>query len=292
MLKKTSLVHSALALSVVLSATTNVAFANEGTLSFGYIQDESPFSSLNSVTGQADGYTIELCQAIANSMKVESSDVTFTPMTLESGLQKLANNEIDVLCSAITPTAERRQSASFSIPVFQGGISAVLRQDASHDLKRVLEGKPAHQGPKWRATVNRGLANHTYVVHEQSVTETWVKQQVARLGVIANVVTVKTDAQGLEMVNSGEADAYFGEVSSLSSSLTKGNFNSLEMSGRVYETALLSLAIPRNNDDFRFTVDKALSDAYNSAEFVELYQRYFGHQHNESLEAIKYFSLK
>lgn len=292
MFKKTSLVHSALALSVALSATTSVAFANENTLTFGYIQDEAPFSSLNSVTGQANGYTIELCQAIAHSMNVDSSNVTFTPMTLETGMQKLSNNEIDVLCSAITPTAERRQSASFTIPVFQGGISAVLRQDATHDLKRALEGKPVHEGPKWRATVNRGLANHTYVVHEQSVTEEWVKQKVERLGVIANVVTVKTDEQGLDMVNSGKADAYFGEISSLSSALNKGDFSNLEISGRVYETALLSMALPRNNDDFRFMVDKALSDAYNSDEFSTLYQRYFGHQRNESLETIKYFSLK
>ncbi|EGQ8541403.1 transporter substrate-binding domain-containing protein [Vibrio parahaemolyticus] len=292
MLNKKSVLQGALALSVLLPATMNVALANENSLTFGYIADEAPFSSLNQVTGQPDGYTIELCKAVAHSMGVNNSNVKFFPVTLESGLQKISTSDIDMLCSAVTPTAERRQLASFSLPVFQGGVSAVLHRDAPHDLKRVLEGKPAHEGPKWRATINRGLANHTYVVHAKTVTETWVKEQVKRLGVVANILTVDTHEQGLALVNSGEADAYFAEVDSLSNELTKGNFNNLELSGRVYETALQSIALPRNNDDFRLQVDKALSDTYNSAEFTKLYQRYFGHQQTEGIEAIKYFSLK
>ncbi|MBM4863786.1 transporter substrate-binding domain-containing protein [Vibrio parahaemolyticus] len=292
MLNKKSVLQGALALSVLLPATMNVALANENSLTFGYIADEAPFSSLNQVTGQPDGYTIELCKAVAHSMGVNNSNVKFVPVTLESGLQKISTSDIDMLCSAVTPTAERRQLASFSLPVFQGGVSAVLHKDAPHDLKRVLEGKPAHEGPKWRATINRGLANHTYVVHAQTVTEAWVKEQVKRLGVVANILAVDTHEQGLALVNSGEADAYFAEVDSLSNELTKGNFNNLELSGRVYETALQSIALPRNNDDFRLQVDKALSDTYNSAEFPKLYQRYFGHQQTEGIEAIKYFSLK
>ncbi|EIK4807213.1 transporter substrate-binding domain-containing protein [Vibrio parahaemolyticus] len=292
MLNKKSVLQGALALSVLLPATMNVALANENSLTFGYIADEAPFSSLNQVTGQPDGYTIELCKAVAHSMGVNNSNVKFVPVTLESGLQKISTSDIDMLCSAVTPTAERRQLASFSLPVFQGGVSAVLHKDAPHDLKRVLEGKPAHEGPKWRATINRGLANHTYVVHAQTVTEAWVKEQVKRLGVVANILTVDTHEQGLALVNSGEADAYFAEVDSLSNELTKRNFNKLELSGRVYETALQSIALPRNNDDFRLQVDKALSDTYNSAEFTKLYQRYFGHQQTEGIEAIKYFSLK
>ncbi|EJG1882908.1 transporter substrate-binding domain-containing protein [Vibrio parahaemolyticus] len=291
MLNKKSVLQGALALSVLLPATMNVALANENSLTFGYIADEAPFSSLNQVTGQPDGYTIELCKAVAQSMGVNNSNVKFVPVTLESGLQKISTSDIDMLCSAVTPTAERRQLASFSLPVFQGGVSAVLHKDAPHDLKRVLEGKPAHEGPKWRATINRGLANHTYVVHAQTVTEAWVKEQVKRLGVVANILTVETHEQGLALVNSGEADAYFAEVDSLSNELTKGNFNNLELSGRVYETALQSIALPRNNDDFRLQVDKALSGTYNSAEFTKLYQRYFGHQHSEGIDAIKYFSL-
>ncbi|WMN66987.1 transporter substrate-binding domain-containing protein [Vibrio parahaemolyticus] len=292
MLNKKSVLQGALALSVLLPATMNVALANENSsLTFGYIADEAPFSSLNQVTGQPDGYTIELCKAVAHSMGVNNSNVKFVPVTLELGLEKISTNEFDMLCSAVTPTEERRQLASFSLPVFQGGVSAVLHRDAPHDLKRVLEGKPAHEGPKWRATINRGLANHTYVVHAQTVTETWVKEQVKRLGVVANILTVDTHEQGLALVNSGEADAYFAEVDSLSNELTKGNFNNLELSGRVYETALQSIALPRNNDDFRLQVDKALSDTYNSAEFTKLYQRYFGHQHSEGIDAIKYFSL-
>ncbi|EPT8453508.1 transporter substrate-binding domain-containing protein [Vibrio fluvialis] len=292
MSKKKSVIQGALALSVLLPATMNVALANENSLTFGYIADEAPFSSLNPVTGEADGYTIELCKAVAHSMGVDNSNVKFIPVTLESGLEKISTSEIDMLCSAVTPTAERRQLASFSLPVFQGGVSAVLNKDASHDLKRVLEGRPAHEGPKWRATINRGLANHTYAVHKQTVTETWVKNQVQRLGVIANIITVDTDEQGLALVNAGKADVYFAEANALSHELTKGNFDNLELSGHVYETALQSMAVPRNNDDFRLQVDKALSDTYNSAEFTELYQRYFGDGNIQSLKAIKEFSLK
>ena len=62
-------------------------------------------------------------------------------------------------------------------------------------------------GPTWRATVNRGLAKQTYAVLAGSATQQWVGEQMRLLGVIATLVSVKSNEEGVRRVAEGGADA-------------------------------------------------------------------------------------
>lgn len=252
----------------------------EGQLTFGYILDEAPYSSMSATTGQPEGFAIELCEKVAQNITQQPAyadmKVVYLPTSIEDGFKQVENGDLDMLCGATVETLSRREHVSFSTPVSVGGLTAVINQNADAALKKVLAGEQAHTGPKWRATINRGLANHTYVVHQGTVTETWVRDQIKHLGVVANVITAKTHEEGVKLVSEGKADAYFADKAELVAQLHNSTFSNVQLTEHVYTTATERFALSKNDDQFRLAVDRALSEFYQSNEFLPMYTKYFG----------------
>ena len=227
------------------------------------------------------GYSIELCQKVADSLKarpgLSGTKVKYTPASIKAGLDMVAKGEVDILCGSVTDTLKRRESVSFSIPIFNGGIGVMVREDAPPDLLRVLRGEVAHTGPIWRSTVNRGLSEHTYAVDTGTTTEQWVRDQIATLGVIATVVTVDDHEKGVQMVADKTADAYFADRVILEDYFNRRkDDDELIVLERYFNYEPIALAVARTDEDFRLLVDTTLSQLYESDAFVELYTRFFG----------------
>jgi polar amino acid transport system substrate-binding protein len=261
-----------------------------GTFRIGFVPDEAPFS-----TADGTGYSIELCQMVAENLRsrpgMSKLKVETTSTSLEAGLGLVEQGGVDILCGAASDTLARRERVSFSLPIYNGGTGVVVRKDAPADLLRVLEGKVAHEGPVWRSTINRGLAEHTYAVHAGTVTEAWVREQIATLGVIATVVPVKEHAEGVDMVAQKKADAYFGDRSIISGVLsTRSDSDEMMLLQRYFTYEPIALAIARNNDDFRLIVDTVLSELYLSDEFAAMYAKYFGQPGDRTVELFKIYA--
>src|SRR5690606_34122885 len=96
-----------------------------------------------------------------------------------------------------------------------------VRHQPAPPRGRVLNGEAVHTGPTWRATINQGLANHTYATIKGGITEDWARDRMRKLGVIATLVMVDSHAQGIQMVAERKADAFFGERMLLQSALDK-----------------------------------------------------------------------
>ena len=274
----------ALAASVCLlpqlsSAQTLERIAKTGVVNIGYVPDEAPFSS-KSDGDSASGFSIDLGQKVVDAVAAKSgrSDlkVNYVATDLASSFDKVAAGQIDLLCAASTETLARREKVSFSTPIYTGGIGALLRDNAAPDLLRALNGEPAHVGPLWRATVNRGLSKHTYAVHAGTVTEAWVQDKIKQLGVLATVVTVKSHEEGLELVKKKKADAYFADRVLLKQAIRKDSkADDLYVLDRYFDYEPIALALARNDDDFRLLVDTTLSDLYQTPEFWDIYLNYF-----------------
>ncbi|GAA5189208.1 amino acid ABC transporter substrate-binding protein [Ferrimonas gelatinilytica] len=268
--------------------------ARTGKLTLGYVTDEAPFSEKTSA-GQPEGYSIELCQKVVDAVKGRSGlgQVTaeFRPFSLQQGLQAVADGELDLLCGASTDTLSRREAVSFSIPIFNGGVGALVSKSADPTLIRVLNGEVAHTGPTWRASINRGLADHTYAVHAGTVTRSWLLNQISQRGVIVEVVEVDTHADGIKLIAEGKADAYFGDRVIVDNLLQKSpNGGDLMLIDRYFTIEPIALALPRNDDEFRLVVDTVLSEFYRSDEFDSVYGRYFGPPSESSKFLFKLYS--
>ncbi len=268
--------------------------AQSGKLTLGFVTDEAPFSE-KSGAGQPHGYSIDLCQKVVESVKGRAGlgQVTadYRPVSLQQGLQAVADGELDLLCGAATDTLSRRERVSFSIPIFNGGIGALISKRADPTLVRILKGEAPRTGPTWRASINRGLANHTYAVHSGTVTRAWLMKQISQRGVIVDVVEVDTHAEGIKLILEGKADAYFGDRVIVDNLVEKEPRKSdLMLIDRYFTIEPIALVLPRNDDDFRLLVDTVLSEFYRSDEFDSVYGRYFGPPSDSSKFLFKLYS--
>jgi len=249
------------------------------TFTLGYLPDLAPFSV--QAGDKASGYAIELCQKIADSVKVELGlpdlQVRYQPVSLDDAMTAVSTGKIDILCTPSPPTLARRKQVSYSVPIYTAGLSVVVRQEAPEALINVLNGKVARTGPTWRATVNHGLSDQTYATTAGGITETWIRQQMRLLGVVANLVTVKNTEAGVNLVAEGKADAFFAERIMLSNLLaTHPSAAKLVLLDRVFEYSPTAMALDRDDENFRLLVDTALSEMYRSGEIEQACNTYLG----------------
>ena len=275
-----------LLLVILLAMAPALADANtlervrtSNTFTLGYLPDLAPFSV--QAGDKASGYAIELCQKIADSVKVELGlpdlQVRYQPVSLDDAMTAVSTGKIDILCTPSPPTLARRKQVSYSVPIYTAGLSVVVRQEAPEALINVLNGKVARTGPTWRATVNHGLSDQTYATTAGGITETWIRQQMRLLGVVANLVTVKSTEAGVNLVAEGKADAFFAERIMLSNLLaTHPSAAKLVLLDRVFEYSPTAMALDRDDENFRLLVDTALSEMYRSGEIEQACNTYLG----------------
>ncbi len=266
-------------LPLLAGADTLERVRASNTLNMGYLPDLAPFSSEEA--GKPSGYAIEICQMIAERVKtgLGLSDMQANYKSVDIGkvIEAFNGGEIDLFCSPMPETLERRKSVSFSRPVYTAGLSVLVRKDAAPSLINVLNGEAVHSGPTWRATINQGLASHTFAAMKGGITKDWLHDKMRKLGVIATLVTVDSHEEGVQMVAEGKASAFFSERMLLQNYLeahhAAGDMRVLE---RIFDIAPVSMALVRGDEDFRLLVDTVISEMYRSPEYERLYTKYFG----------------
>lgn len=264
---------------MLAGADTLERVRTSNTFTMGYLPDLEPFSS--DASGKPSGYAIDLCLKIAAKVKsglgLSDMQVSYKALGIDTAVDAIQSGSIDILCTPTPETLERRRAVSYSHPVYTAGLSVVVRKDAPPALVSALNGESAHTGPTWRATVNQGLANHTFAALKGGVTEDWIRDKMRRLGVIATLITVDSHEQGMQMVAEGKASAFFGERMLLQHDLKKSKAgDQMVVLDRIFEITPVSIAFARGDEDFRLLVDTVISDMYHSGEMLELHTEYFG----------------
>src|SRR5438045_455943 len=129
-----------------------------GTLTLGYRADAQPFS-YHDASGAPAGYSVVLCQKIADQVKSElglsALTVVWRPATLAERFNDVQQGKVDLLCGADSATLARMKDVSFSIPIFPSGIGAMLHADAPAALRQILADAPPPSHPIWRGSPAR-----------------------------------------------------------------------------------------------------------------------------------------
>ena len=283
-----------LVLPTMASADTLERVRSSHTVTFGFRPDLAPFSIQEG--NKARGYTIDLCLLVADKLRDELGlpdlQVRYQPVNVVDEVSAVSTGKVDILCTPTPPTLERRKTVSYSIPVYTAGLSVIVRKDAGEPLLNVLNGHAAYDGPTWRATVNRGLADHTYAAIEGGITEDWIRKQMRLLNVVTTLVTVANPDEGIELVAAGKADAFFAERMLLRNEIAKeGAAQNLLLLDRIFEFSPVALIVERNDEEFRLLVDTALSEAYYSGAIERAYDRYLGGTNEMVKELFKVYAL-
>src|SRR4051812_11202398 len=125
----------------------------DGRMRLGYRTDAPPFA-FRTDSGQPDGYSVALCQLLGESTRREPGLATialeWVPVNAADRDRVLQEHRVDVLCGAETVTLARRAVASFSLPIFAGGVGVLVRSDAPARLREILAGRGQNYHPVWR----------------------------------------------------------------------------------------------------------------------------------------------
>lgn len=278
-MKRLMYMLAALLLAQPLAAQTLERIRSSNSLNFGYLADLAPFSSEQGK--RPAGYGIELCQRVAEGVKRELGlaelQVRYRLLAHDEVLEALQTGQVDLLCSGLADTLARRESLSFSLPIYPAGRGVVVRSDASPSLVAALNGQARQSGPQWRATINRGLTRQRFAVIGDSVTEHWVRDKLRLSGVQASVMPVSGFTEGVAVVAEGKADAFFADRVVLQNQVALNHAASdLQVLDRLFDLEPFALAMARGDDDFRLLVDRELSRVYRTGEIEPLYRKYFG----------------
>ena len=258
--------------------TTLDRIMNANRIALGYRADAAPMS-YRAASGQPGGYSVVLCNRVADALKRTlarpSLAVKWVPVS--SGFTDLADSRVDLICGADEITLANRARASFSIPIFPGGVSALVRADADTALQDALEERPKPYAPLWRGTPPPTLEHRTYSALVGSATMEALMEHIAKLRLTANVEPVADYDAGIAAVLERQSDVLFGDREKLLQAVRRNPAErDLRVLTRRFTFALLALATPRNDDDFRLAVDRALSEVYADPAFGALYTDNFG----------------
>ena len=228
----------------------------------GYYTDARPLSFDNE-SGRPSGYAVELCQALARTQ------IEWIAVTAQSRRAALRDGKVKLLCGeAITLSAQKE--VLFSIPIFQGGVGAMLRADAPAPLKQALSSTPGTSGQIL-------LQQQAHAVIAGAPAEKALADWFASLNLPAQIVRVPNEAAGLQAVLDGKVAVFFAERSVLLDSWRRSAASAdLTVLTRRFTVAPIAIALRRGDDDARVAIDRALSRFYASKEFRATYAKWFG----------------
>ena len=246
-----------------------------GRLIIGYHADARPFSYENE-SGKPVGYAVEICQKVVEIAKAEvglaEERISWVSVTSENRLDLLRKGSIKVLCGEAVTLSAGKEFA-FSMPIFQGGVGALVRTDAPADLVSALTRGAGPVPP-----------GNSFAVVGGSPTQAVATQQLG-----AQVMPVKDYAQGLKAVVDRKASVFFADRSVLLDAVRRNpSFDELKVMDRRFTTAPVAIALKRGSDDARLAVDRALSRLYRDGEWRAIYVKWFG---EPDADTIAFFRL-
>ncbi|MEM5314743.1 putrescine-ornithine antiporter [Paraburkholderia sp. JHI869] len=259
------------------TGATLLRIKHSGSVSMGYLSNARPYAYRDD-TGQVTGYTVVLCQKIAEAIRNELAMATlkiqWVPLSPGDDVRALTERRIDLLCGA-PDTLAARQSMSFSIPVYPGGIGAVLRTDAPAGLREILSGDgPSH--PIWRASPAQLLSRQTVSVIEGSPAQRWLADKLSGFSIPATVVPVSSVQAGVQKVIDRQANVFFADRALLFAiAHDSASSNDLVVLDRRFTATSVAIGMARGEDDLRLLVDRTLSNLFRSQEFASVYEKWF-----------------
>ena len=178
------------------------------TLRIAYNPDAPPYSYIvpgSPANADPQGYSVELCRAvfdnIKQALKIPDLKIVYVAVNSQNRFDAITGNKADLLCESSTATLSRRQTVDFSIPIFIDGASFVIRPDGPRDVK-LLAGKKVGVLPG-------------------TTTEQELRRALTGTKINAEIVLVKTNQEGIDLVESGGVAAYFADRATLTFLLRK-----------------------------------------------------------------------
>ncbi len=253
----------ALALAGPVAAQSSMLdkIRSSGVMTMGYVESSAPFSFVDE-SGQPQGYSVDLCRAIASGvraqLKLASLETRWVPLTIQNRLEAVASGRVDIECSTTTWTLSRQSLVDFSLITFLDGGSILTRADTQAGRIADFSGK--------RIAVITG-----------TTTEKVLRASLSRRDINAEVVTVGNRAEGLKLLDGSEVDGFASDRTALIGIvLTSKTGHSFKLLDEDFSVEQYALALPRGDHQYRLAVNRVLARLYRTGSIQQIYDQWLG----------------
>lgn len=233
--------------------------AETRTVTFGYREDSRPFS-YKGADGKPDGYSVELCRRVADSLKtqlkLDTLDVRWQPVTVATRIDAVADGRVDIECGTTSRTLGREARVDFSNVTWVDGSSFVTGSTS----------------PVYRAAQLNG---RKVGVIPGTTTEAALKA-IASKGVVPVFVPVTTHTDGIAAVRDGRAEAYATDRMILVGEVLGGPDGAPLRLSEDYISLETYGLVMRRDADLRLAVNRALADVFRSGQIENVLRDIFG----------------
>jgi His/Glu/Gln/Arg/opine family amino acid ABC transporter permease subunit len=205
--------------------------------------------------GEFSGFDVDIARAIARELHVQAELVN---ASFDGAFPALQNGTFDVVISAVTITADRRQTMLFSDPYVRAGQQIVVRGDSAIAGPDNLEGRTV--GVQINTTAQFAMETRSGV--------TLAKYNTIDLALL-DLQNRRVDA----VASDGPVLRY----------MLRTSFRGLKTVGGEYTDEQFGIVLARNSDDLRRAVNAALWKLQDSGEYARIYSRWFGESAEQGL---------
>ena len=232
--------------------------AASGVVHVGYIPTPGTFA-FRSADGATVGYSIEICARVVDSIRKvlgrPDLRVAWHPLAPPERIPLIKAGTIDMDCGGNTNTVARQKEVDFSYTFFTTGTRFLVRRPL------LLEG-PATLW-KHRIAVTSGTT-------AQGTVERLVREQAVE------EILVASDADGVKLVENGEADAFAQDDALLYGLMARSaSRDHLGVTGNFLTVEPYAFMLPKGDAAFREISDRTLVDMMHSGELLALYRKWF-----------------
>ena len=250
--------HDALAQS---SVDTLARIKTAKAIDVAYSPDSLPFS-LVGANGEPVGYTIDLCRRviaqIGRAVGSPRLKVNWIAGSVGERLDMVASGRAQLECANTTPTQTRLAKVDFSNLVFVDAGGLLVKSGSAIRSTGDLSGK--------RVAVLKG-----------TTMETRLSESLRRRLIDAKLVPIANAADGIAMLESGDADVYAGDkVKLVGLMATAKNPSAFALLAEEVSFEPYALALPRGDSALRLEVNKALTQLYTSPDIEMIFMQWMG----------------
>lgn len=227
------------------------------------VATEPTFPPFEFQEGEAglQGFDVDLLRAVG---KEAGFGVKFQSMPFDGIIPALQAKSIDAAVSAMTITAERSKTISFSRPYFKAGLAIAIKSDDNTITSlESLKGK--------KIAVQIGTTGATEA------------QKVSG----AQLRTFDNAPLCLQELANGNVDAVIHDAPVIRYALKTGNLNSLKVIDQLLTEEYYGIPLPKNSPDLEL-INKGLNAVLSNGTYAQIYQKWFNAQPPQLPETVNF----
>ena len=232
-----------------------------GEIRIGYRTDAPPLA-FNDASGQAVGYSVDLCKRIATAVKDELKladlKVTFVPLTSADRLEAVAKNKVDIECGATTVTLAREEKVDFTLMTFVTGGSLLSLGESNVNALSDAAGK-------------------SIAVVTGTTSEAALRKALTKNLIDAKLVAVASREEAMKQLDAKQVIAFASDqVVLIGQIIQSTDPKKYSLSRELFSYEPYAFVVRRDDSDFRLVANRALAQIYRTGQIEQLYNRWFG----------------